>query len=1433
MYSRLTGTDSTRSIRVEPDSVRWFEITPSEYPWEREALALVRERLPDHEPYRAWSNFEFVGDDGTINEVDLLVLTPKGFFLVEIKSRPGEVTGDTGTWTWQHEGKRFTADNPLILANRKSKKLIGLLRRQSAMKKVRSPYLEAMVFLSAQGTSVSLPGSLTRSVHTRDHEDSSVPRERQGIVGALTRWPSESPPRLRIDRPIAKALTRAMEQAGIRPSQRARRVGDYQLDELLFEGPSYQDWAATHVALEGDRARVRIYVVEPGASEDSRQSIVRAAKREYQILEGIAHRGILRARAYTEHDRGPALVFEYRPGSQRLDHYLAERGDRLSVDVRLEILHQVVDAVRYAHERRLHHRALSPQNILVLDPSAALPNVQVLNWQTGARGTTTGATRIEVSATSHLGDYVEEASAVYIAPEALAEQGEPGEQADVFSLGALAYQLFSGEPPASNFIELAEKLREGKGLRISSVLDGAAGSLQELVQFSTHPQVSLRVDSVTDFLELLNAFEDEITTPDPDPAQVTDPTIAKPGDKLPGGLEVKRRLGKGASSVALLVERDGKELVLKVALEPSDSDRLRAEAAVLSKLRHQFIVEFHEVIELGDRVGLLMDRAGEKTLAQRLREEGRLQLELLERFGEDLLQGVDWLEKQGIPHRDIKPHNLGVGPMGRDDVLHLVLFDFSLADTPAENIRAGTVPYLDPFLTLRRPPRWDTQAERFAAAMTLYQMATGSFPTWGDGESDPAVLDDEAAIDHDAFEPALRESMTAFFDKALRRDYRERFDNAGEMLAVWRSIFSGTEQAEAGTDHGEGLPPVTAIEAATLATRLSALGLTTRALNAVERADVFTVEDLVHFPLGQLRAMRGVGSRTRREIAELLETLLARFPDAAAEPKHLPVVTKEEVLSGSEVVTVDAVVAILLPAARTSATKASARTLEAWLGLGDDDLPDWPSQSEVARHFGVTPPAVSQALSRARQRWLKNPAMTRLRDDIVGLLEAQGGVMTVTELGEAVLAARGSMQEGPVRGRHAAAIVRAAIETERDRAAPRWIIRRAAGGPRVLVARDEMAEDGTPIIDGEKLADYAEQLGRKADELAAEDPLRPPVRALEALASVEPPVGMTPPASRLLQLGALASKTAALSSRLEIYPRGMPAARALKLSLGALAGARRLGPEQVRERVIGRYPEAEPLPDRPALDSLLDESGSELRWQSGDVGQGAYVTILREFTTVSSETSLAHHVTRVRRFEEVSEEQVTVEQFDQRLRHSLEQQSFLALVVSPGRALRAEQALSTHFPIDTRSLDELLIGHMRAFSAEKRADWGVVLKADAVPATSRESNREWGNLLRVVRSVLPRIVDDLSSSRRHVLLTNPGLLARYGAMSILTDLHDKTGRAGGPPGLWLLVPSDAQQQRPTLDGQPVPVFTSAQWARIPEEWLAARSTMSQPNESVA
>ena len=449
--------------------------------------------------------------------------------------------------------------------------------------------------------------------------------------------------------------------------------------------------------------------------------------------------------------------------------------------------------VRFAHEKKVVHRALCPQSVLVCDPNGPSPRVKLHNWQVGYRaGGSSAAGPRDITATSHVELLVENASTAYMAPEALLTS-EGGEHLDIFSLGAIAYHVLTGLPPAGNRLQLEEKLRQTRGLLISDALNGAAPSLQELVQFSTHPDLSSRIDAAADFLTYLDTAEDELTAPSTD--SFVDPVQANKGDLLPGGFKVIRRLGKGSTAVALLVERDGEEYVLKTPNSEEHDKRLRDEGEVLDKLRHQHIVEYVETLEIGGRPSLLLRSAGPETLGQRLRKEGRLHLDLLERFGEDLLGIIKYLEEQGIPHRDIKPDNIGVGPVGHGDALHLTLFDFSLSRTPPDNIEAGTRAYLDPALPSRK--RWDLSAERYTAAVTLFEMTTGTLPRWGDGRSEPSQLDCEATIDEGLFDPDLRDALIPFFRMALKRDVSERHDNAEEMLKSWRECFANI--APAGT----------------------------------------------------------------------------------------------------------------------------------------------------------------------------------------------------------------------------------------------------------------------------------------------------------------------------------------------------------------------------------------------------------------------------------------------------------------------------------------------------------------------------------------------------------------------------------------------------------------------------------------------------------
>jgi hypothetical protein len=523
---------------------------------------------------------------------------------------------------------------------------------------------------------------------------------------------------------------------------------------------------------------------------------------------------------------------------------------------------------------------------------------------------------------------------------------------------------------------------------------------------------------------------------------------------------------------------------------------------------------------------LLLDKAGDKTLRKRLSDEGRLSLDLLQRFGEDLLEAVVVLQREGINHRDIKPDNIGVAFGGRDGALHLVLFDFSLSRCSPENIRAGTPGYLDPFLPLRKPPRWDLQAERFSAAVTLYQMATGFLPTWHDGKTEVTMVECEATIDAERFEPNLREQLTKFFRRALRRNAKERFDNAHQMLETWRQVFSTVPGTTADTSDGAEADNSALLAAATRETTVAELGLGPAALDVLDTLNVVTVRDLLKVNGYRLSRMPGVGNKTRKHILATRRVLRERLGSGTpGEPVSAPTddtATYESSIPKEEL-SIDMLADRILRAKAKSRNATETTALEALLGIDERVDAIWPSQGDIAPLAGVTRGRISQILTEAVARWLRDPAITALRDQIAAVLEAGGGVMAAAELCASLLAARGSIEDEPRRSRLAHVVTRAAVETENLREEPKYILRRV--GANALIAVDM------------SLADYAAALGQRADQLAKEDPLVPPVRVVDRLREVPLPPEADPLGdARLVRLAAAASQNAAVSSKQEIYP---------------------------------------------------------------------------------------------------------------------------------------------------------------------------------------------------------------------------------------------------------------------------------------------------------
>ena len=306
-----------------------------------------------------------------------------------------------------------------------------------------------------------------------------------------------------------------------------------------------------------------------------------------------------------------------------------------------------------------------------------------------------------------------------------------------------------------------------------------------------------------------------------------------------------------------------------------------------------------------------------------------------------------------------------------------------------------------------------------------------------------------------------------------------------------------------------------------------------------------------------------MGNQTRREARELIHALRDRFADEVAAP-------------GDESLSIDLLVPRLVP---RGADKQQERFCEALLGLDEPTLVDeggqrhgaWQPYADVAARLGLDPSAAQGAIDTARGRWVRTQALTAVRREIESALAGEGGVMTVDEVASALLTRRGSSRTGSERHRHAHAVARAAIEAEAGRKDARFVLHRHSGRP--IVATTIGPEDEP--VDGILIAAYAAAIGARADELAAIDPPLVATRVIDELRAVPRPEGMTAlPDTRLVRLAAAASAEAAVSGRLELYPRGLSAERALSLARGALLGE--TTPEAIARRVASRFPRPNP-----------------------------------------------------------------------------------------------------------------------------------------------------------------------------------------------------------------------------------------------------------------
>ena len=206
-----------------------------------------------------------------------------------------------------------------------------------------------------------------------------------------------------------------------------KKLGKYQITRILGKGAMgvvYEGWDSII------ERTVAIKTIHKALLEgDGGQTLLDRFKREAQAAGRLMHQNIVAIYEYGEEEGTPFIAMEYIKGKELKD-YIKEQA-RFEVTQVVDIMTQTLSAMEYVHAGGVVHRDMKPANIILLENG----HVKVADF---------GIARVENSTMTQMGAVMGTPS--YMSPEQFMGQ-QVDKRADLFSMGAILYELLTGEKP--------------------------------------------------------------------------------------------------------------------------------------------------------------------------------------------------------------------------------------------------------------------------------------------------------------------------------------------------------------------------------------------------------------------------------------------------------------------------------------------------------------------------------------------------------------------------------------------------------------------------------------------------------------------------------------------------------------------------------------------------------------------------------------------------------------------------------------------------------------------------------------------------------------------------------------------------------------------------------------------------------------------------
>jgi eukaryotic-like serine/threonine-protein kinase len=224
-------------------------------------------------------------------------------------------------------------------------------------------------------------------------------------------------------------------------------VGEYVIEQKLGEGGMGAVYGARHPVI-GKRAAVKVLKRERSASVEGVARFVREA----QAVNTIGHPNIVDVFGFGALPDGRSFfVMEWLEGESLRDRLVRP----LPLGESLEVLESIAIALQAAHEAGVIHRDLKPDNVfLARVKGAPTPRVKLLDFGLAKLQGESRDARIDQTRSG-----VVMGTPLYLSPEQAKGSTKLDAATDVYSLGAMAYELGSGTVPftADSAVEIMAK----------------------------------------------------------------------------------------------------------------------------------------------------------------------------------------------------------------------------------------------------------------------------------------------------------------------------------------------------------------------------------------------------------------------------------------------------------------------------------------------------------------------------------------------------------------------------------------------------------------------------------------------------------------------------------------------------------------------------------------------------------------------------------------------------------------------------------------------------------------------------------------------------------------------------------------------------------------------------------------------------------------